>query len=354
MGDSTIEWTDKTWNPVTGCTKVSEGCRHCYAERVFPRTAHGQRVPVNSAAGVTDRDPDPVRDDQFRQRLFTDVRTHEENRLEQPLHWRKPARIFVNSMSDLFHEDVPFEFIDRVFAVMALCQQHTFQILTKRAGRMREYLTHKDVAIRWLMQVRSVTSGIAGVSTTLVDKEDGLTGGRLPHVWLGVSVENQKTADERIPLLLKTPAAVRFVSYEPALGWVDFMPWISQPCTKMATHACSNDFHRAADTRLDWIIVGGESGPGARPFNIQWARDVVEQCKAAGVSCFVKQLGSLPIVIERAWRHGNGLSGIMGHLLSATNGTLTPDGFVPLKYESKKGGDWNEWPEDLRVREFPQ
>src|SRR5512138_537500 len=131
MGETSIQWTDRTWNPVTGCTKVSAGCKYCYAERVFPRAYSRDRVPIIKNG----RDPDPANDAHFRSRQFTDVRCHE-GRLEQPLHWRKPQRVFVNSMSDLFHEDVPFEFIDQVFAVMKKASVHTFQILTKRPERM--------------------------------------------------------------------------------------------------------------------------------------------------------------------------------------------------------------------------
>jgi len=233
MSASKIEWTDETWNVCTGCTKVSDGCKHCYVERIWPRLAGN---PKHVCHG----------------RKFTDIQRHPE-RLDQPLHWKRKRMVFVNSMSDLFHEDVSFEFIDEVFAIMAMCQQHTFQILTKRPERMREYTTSERIInVKW----------------------------PLPNVWLGVSIEDQQTADERIPLLLQTPAAVRFVSAEPLLGLVDL-------CYSAFNGADSLQTMRG----IDWVIVGGESGPKARPMNPQWARDLRDQCKAAGVPFFFKQWG---------------------------------------------------------------
>ena len=181
---SAIEWTDATWNPVTGCTKVSQGCKNCYAERLFPRV-YGREIIgslLTDETGIS------------RRREFTDVRLHYA-RLDHPLHWKKPRRIFVNSMSDLFHEDIPRDFIDAVWSTMAEAKWHIFQILTKRPERMLAFMEDRKRK-GW--------------------KADWL------NIWLGVSVEDQATADERIPLLLQTAAAVRFVSYEPALGPVDF------------------------------------------------------------------------------------------------------------------------------------
>ena len=249
MANTSIEWTDKVWNPVTGCTKVSAGCKNCYAERMM-----GRNLP-----GMTQK--------------FTDVVCHPE-RLEAPLHWRKPSRIFVNSMSDLFHKDVPDEFIVSVFAIAAICHRHIFQILTKRPERMPRLIpkTLGDAA-DWL----------EGAVEKMLGEYAALANWPLPNVWLGVSVENQETADERIPLLLQTPAAVRFVSYEPALGPVDFSPWLHKrfPST----------MHKGQLERIDQIICGGESGPGARPMHPEWARSVRDQCKAAGVPFFFKQWG---------------------------------------------------------------
>lgn len=329
MGETKIEWTatvnpdgsvtpGASWNPVTGCSKVSAGCKNCYAELVFPRVYArqcncGHDIDFHQYLGEENGDENAVNCrlcgcDTFAARKFTDVLTHP-NRLQQPLHWKKPRRIFVNSMSDLFHEDVPFEFIDKVFAVMALSPQHTYQILTKRPERMREYCQME----RWAL-----------VAEARGETEKPFQW-PLPNVWLGVSCENQQTADERIPILLQTPAAVRFVSYEPALAAIDLSSF--RPCVHAIHHG-----ECAQHSRLHWVIIGGESGPKARPFNIQWSRAVIQQCKAAGVPVFMKQLGAQPFL-----QYSNDLD------VQA----------VPLKLEDRKGGNPEEWPDDLRVREFP-
>jgi protein gp37 len=225
------------------------------------------------------------------------------------LRWRQPRRIFVNSMSDLFHEDVPDEFIDQVFAVMALCPQHTFQVLTKRAQRMRGYMTASsrpaalDVALGWAV-------GVANRSRKCVVQPNapgGVEDWPLPNVWLGVSVENQQYADERIPLLLQTPAAVRFLSVEPMLGPVDLTQWTSG-CRSAEGHedcvACSQG--KRLDG-LDWVIVGGESGAGARPMHPDWARSIRDQCTAAGVPFFFKQWGE--------WQDGSKLPNWTGEIV---------------------------------------
>ncbi len=263
MGKSKIEWTDKTWNPVTGCTKVSQGCKNCYAERWAARIRPG--VP------------------------FTEVRLHPE-RLEQPLHWKKPCRIFVNSMSDLFHEDVSIDFLDQVFAVMTMCHHHTFQVLTKRPARMLEYLKEiqdddRDVH-RW--EGWAVEISNSPCAAGLVDDAEWPP----RNIWLGVSVEDQATADERISLLLQTPAAVRFVSYESALGPLS-IPGLLLPCGRsrdaiLGGHLC-NLCHSAQT--IDWLICGGESGSHARPMHPDWARSVRDQCRVAGVPFFFKQWG---------------------------------------------------------------
>ena len=241
MADKTkIEWTEATWNPVTGCTKVSQGCKHCYAEREWPRLT--KLVPAYAG------------------RAFSDVRCHPE-RLEQPLRWKKPRRIFVNSMSDLFHEDVPVDFIEQVFDMMKRCPQHTFQILTKRAGRMQFILWSE------------------------LDWEP------LPNVWLGVSVEDQATADERIPLLLDTPAAVRWISAEPLLNDLDIRWWLQEKMLRPGVMNGAAYINSHMDNRLDWVVVGGESGPKARPMHPDWARSLRDQCAAAGVPFLFKQWG---------------------------------------------------------------
>lgn len=238
-----IEWTDETWNPVTGCTKVSAGCKHCYAEGVAKRF--------------------------WGDRAFTDVRCHPD-RLGHPIRWRKPRRVFVNSMSDLFHEDVPDGFITLVFAAMAQAPWHTFQVLTKRPERALALLP--GLHLPMTRQFRN-----------FVDYEKPVGPWPLPHVWLGVSVEDQDTADERIPLLLQTPAAQHIVSLEPMLGAVDLSGYL--PGMTWFNH------DEPMDKPLDWVIVGGESGPKARPMHPEWARTVRDQCVDADVPFFFKQWG---------------------------------------------------------------
>lgn len=230
---SKIEWTDATWNPVTGCAKVSDGCRNCYADRMHNRFSS---VP------------------------FTKVVLHHD-RLDNPLHWRKPRAVFVCSMSDLFQPSVPLEFIAAVFTTMAQARQHTFIVLTKRPDRMF------TVIAGWQVCGLTLREGHGAV---------------LPNVVLGVSVENQKAADDRIPHLLKTPAARRVVSYEPALGPVVFRGL----------------------SGLSGIICGGESGPGARPMHPRWVKSARDQCAEADVAFFFKQWGEW----APAWRAGEALA----------------------------------------------
>lgn len=305
MSDKTgIEWTDATWNPVTGCSKVSQGCKHCYAERDWAR------LSANPGTKYFGRD-------------FTDVATHAEV-LPLPCRWTKPRRIFVNSMSDLFHEAVPFWFIAAVFGVMAGASWHTFQVLTKRPKRMLEFFAwldaHPDRAEFDSPRLQEKYPGsdwrpflCADLASRLLpDQGDGLRvaiAGQwpLPNVWLGVSVEDQATADERVPLLLQVPAAVRFISAEPMLGPVDLtmiphsVGYGSSPCdgcgTSVARDALDGSTHCESGcdgpilTSLDWVITGGESGPNARPMHPVWARDLRDQCAAAGVPFLHKQNG---------------------------------------------------------------
>ena len=277
--NSKIEWTDATWNPVTGCSIVSPGCTNCYAMRLA-----GTRLKhTPSRTGLTkDTKAGPVWNGQVRLN---------EGWLDQPLRWKRPRRIFVCAHGDLFAENVPDEWIDRVFAVMALSPQHTFQVLTKRAARMRDYLNGD-----WSIRIIGALPGhVAG----------WLSSGRniLPNVWLGVSAERQQEADERIPDLLATPAAVRFVSAEPLLGPVDFTRIIHRDPAKFSwlnysprLNALTGNYPLLEGTRdphperLDWIIVGGESGNAARPMHPAWARSIRDQCAAAGTAFFMKQI----------------------------------------------------------------
>lgn len=327
---SAIEWTDRTWNPVRGCSRVSEGCRNCYAERQAVRFPWGAPYAKSTTAGPR----------------WTGRVEMIPSKLDEPLRWLdaraklgRPLRVFVNSMSDLFHEALPDEAIDRVFAVMGTNgRHHVFQVLTKRPERMRAYFA--DPETPWRIQSEVVRVNVGYRPTIRPADEDGHRGldtGQwplpLPNVWLGVSVEDQRTADERIPLLLQTPAAKRFVSYEPAIGPADLSRWMwpvlegwpaPYRSVREAREAGAKTTRSrqalvsAASVFLDWVIVGGESGPGARPFDLAWARSVVRQCREAGVPCFYKQ---------------GGASNRCEH--------------------SAKGGHFDCFPPDLRVREFP-
>lgn len=240
-----IEWADEVWNPVTGCTKVSEGCKNCYAERMARRLAGRYGYP---------KAPNHF-----------DVRLHLD-RLKQPSQWKKPRMIFICSMGDLFHEAVPDRFVARVLTAMSNADQHTYQILTKRPDRMRELFSRK----------------------TWYDDYSGLYQTGRENWWFGVSVENQATADERISLLLQTPAAVRFVSLEPLLEAVNLSKWLS------LDQWLVNPLNQSGPgpVTLDWVIVGGESGLGARLINPQWARDIRDQCQTASIPFFFKSWGA--------------------------------------------------------------
>lgn len=293
MAETGIEWTNITWNCVVGCDKCSEGCVNCYALRMAARLEGNPAVKHYSGIvhTVGKRKPHPEWTGAVR--LVPEL-------LGKPLRWRKPRRVFVNSMSDLFHEALSNEAIAAVFGVMAACPRHTFQVLTKRADRMRdwfEWLAHEledDHA-----PPPTVACGI--YAANLGSNVDYLGAGSawpLPNVWLGVSAENQRRADERIPHLLATPAAVRFVSYEPALGPIDFTPWLAGAgARRVFREAGGLDLstipaHLQPPPMLHWIIMGSESGPGARPADIQWFRDVIRQRdRWAGpdVALFLKQ-----------------------------------------------------------------
>lgn len=300
-----IEWCEEVWNPVVGCSKVSAGCKHCYAERMAKRlVAMGQE----KYQGTVDA-----------KGHWTGKVNLVPEALEKPLRWKRPRVIFVNSMSDLFHDAVPDGFIDRVFAVMALASQHTFIVLTKRAERMERYIskithleTHLSSGGCWASEMSSYTvdAGWRKKLQITEDNEDGsdhvyeellkAVGRQFPNVVLGVSIENQAAADERIPLLLRTPAACRVVSAEPLLGPVD-LSVLPRPA----------EFHRSPygwdawlARELHGVIVGGESGKGARPMHPDWARGLRDQCVAAGVKFFFKQWGEWAPVKDEDVRYG--------------------------------------------------
>jgi protein gp37 len=321
MNATTIEWTDRTWNPVTGCTRVSPGCDRCYAENIARRFAGGPAFPNGF-----------------------NITLHPE-RLDAPRRWRRPARVFVNSMSDLFHADIPDDFVLAVFQTMADSPEHTFQVLTKRHARMRAFCDRLGFRDPTRAEAAAGHLSIAYLEDDPADVAPW-DAWPLPNVWLGVSVEDQARAELRIPALLRTNAAVRFVSAEPLIGPLDLEPWFKH----LQTPACNRcsvkgalDWHSGhlwgrctctchtstwpnpptpRPNRLDWVIVGGESGPGARPMDPAWARAIVELGQVAGFAVFVKQLGS-------AWARAHGMG------------------------RSPKGADPDYWPEHLAVRQMP-
>lgn len=310
-----ILWTDETWQPVVGCSKVSPGCDNCYAERMAFRVhnmawARGQTKLFNKY--------DPIITGKGK---WTGKTTCDESTLDKPLHWKKPRRIFVCSMGDLFHESVPFEFIDKVMAVIALCPQHTFQVLTKRPERMAEYFNSRKPDVNGgniLVEQKHLCKLNLGGKPVVFPYR---------NLWLGVTAENQEQADKRIPILLQIPAAVRFVSIEPMLGAVDLKealwgcPTVLQgkcdPDTADSCNACPDCTEKP---NLDWVIVGGESGPGARWCPLGNTRSVVGQCQDAGVPVLVKQI----------------------HIWDST------------KNKHRLVKDISQFPEDLRIREYPK
>ncbi len=298
-----IEWCDRSdWNPIRGCSRVDQGCVNCYAEAIAARFSGpglwGYGFAYKSRGGPR----------------WTGQVELVEDRLTRPLAWsKKPARVFVNSASDLFHEKVRFVWLDAILAVMSFCPHLDFLVLTKRPEIAREYLLRRGLWRRVEVQARGLYRRVTGA-----EMADDQTLAPLQNFWLGTSVSDQESADIRIPELLHCPAALRFVSYEPALGPVDFTDWLVPGLCDARSAVCQ------PRPPLDWIIIGGESGPGARPNYLKWTRDAIEQCHGAGVPVFVKQLG--------ANAHDGGR----------------------LKTQDRKGEDPSEWPADLRVREHPR
>ena len=331
---SRIEWTDVTWNPVIGCAKVSAGCKNCYAETMAARVALMQKAQGRESPYLHVVDVE--------RRRWNGRAVFLPERLAEPLHWRKPRRVFVNSMSDLFHEDITFEQIAAVFGVMAATPRHTFQVLTKRPARMLGFFRWMELAVDMWPEILGdqrrdlvMASGafMSGVSGRPSRDEWPWP---LPNVHIGVSVEDQAAADERIPLLLQCPAALRFLSVEPLLGPVTLLRWT---CGEHGRR------HIGAPPGIGWVIVGGESGPGARPCGVDWIRSVVEQCKGAGVPVFVKQLGARPTFP---------LHTIDDLPASHLRMTLRDGRWHLVDMRDRKGADPSEWPDDMRVQEFPE
>lgn len=339
QGTNGISWTDATWNPIRGCSRVSQGCVNCYAEGVARRfSGEDKNGKPLAYHGLTDHNG----------RWNGVVRVIEEH-MEDPLRWQRPRRIFVNSMSDLFHEALAFEDILRVFDVMKLAPQHTFQVLTKRADRMLEFF-------RWL----ELQPPPANWSTPL------------PNVHLGVSVENQKAADERVGLLLQSPAAVRFLSVEPLLGPVDLETirdgsWYDREGASLYDSLRGSAYYHDGEhglgggPRLDWVIVGGESGRNARPLNPGWVRMLRDQCASAGVRFHFKQWGEWrPPVEGEGFNTLDGMTGIppaflidwAGHLhctRTAAGADAVPVIRVGKTHAGREldGRTWDEFPTEV-------
>lgn len=351
---SPIEWTHFTANPlryrdpdgnvVHACIHKSTGCLHCYAETLAGRWGRaGKKFTAENMKGLT-----PFLDESELKRMLT-------------LKAASGRMCFIGDMTDIFGEWVPFELLDKLFAVFALRPDVIWQVLTKRAWWMREYCSRFS---------GSVSIDDAGILQSHAHpRNDNYRASfltwPLSNVWLGVSCENQQYADERILLLLQTPAAKRFISYEPALDKIEISNYLMPPTSLPGKHRQLSPGEWIVDVEgahlmwrgLDWCIAGGESGPGARPFNIQWARSIVQQCKAADVPVFVKQMGGNAQTrndqVADVWHYADGSD------MDTAEGPDHPQyqyqgGLVTLTLKDRKGGSMEEWPDDLRVREFPK
>jgi protein gp37 len=367
MGQTSIEWADHSINPikfklaiaeavkpvlVNMCTVCSDGCKFCYSasntRRFWPKAAGAFPGYTAQALKLGEFVIDPTK-------------------LQEVIRRRKPTRYFWCDMTDMFHPSVPFELVDQCFAAMALTPHHTHMILTKRPERMAEYFTdldrrrrecdcdeveHEEFLIQNLFDNNRAGDSddkdpIYHQSLKWLDTYNSRNlGWPLPNVWLGTSVEDQKRADERIPHLLKCPAAVRFLSCEPLLGPVDLcevrlpdamaVGEVWEPKINAIERYDEDRYYQAGDLAINWVICGGESGHGARPCNAEWIRSIVKQCKAADVACFVKQLGANSYVEPYDQKPG---------------GNMPPRFYLDLN--DPKGGDMSEFPRDLCIREMP-
>lgn len=352
---SPIEWTDYTSNPIYAvnkqngkrgwfCEKISPGCGHCYACGLNRgRFGNGlDFVPANA------KDVEFVLNEK---ELLAIIKL--DRKLAKA---GERAKLFPFDMTDLFLEHHPDEYLDKFFAVAALCQNIDFQVLTKRAERMHEYFATPDRKRTIAAHVMWISNGLAcdakshDARIRLDDFSHCFAGsGVFPNIWLGVSVENQQYADERIPYLLQTPAAIRFLSIEPMIGEVDLevvdhssYGWLDVIAGMRHLQKPTGGVDGYSYRGVDWAIIGGESGSHARRFNLDWCRSIIKQFKSADLPVFVKQLGKVPEGSREDWTHINQVP-LMNAALS-----------MPLNFNDKKGGDMAEWPEDLRVRQFPK
>jgi protein gp37 len=298
MGDRTrIEGSDASWNPTYGCSAVSRGCQHCYARRIAAHSAKPGQVYYGIAKYTPSGSP-----------RWTGKLVHAREKIWEPLKWQDGRVIAVDTMSDLFHERMPDAWRDEAYGVMALCPQHTFQIVTKRPLVMERYFAAPDVWQRIEAQARRIYADWRGKRYP----SDGHLEGPLPNVWHGVSVESQRHAARRIPVLLRVPSYRHYVAAEPLLGPLNLSRWLA--------------------AGIGWVLVSGEGGPEARPCDVAWIRALVEQARQAGTPIFVKQLGT------------------------ATNvrGATHETGRAPLDTRTARASDMEEWPDAVRVREMPE
>lgn len=338
MAATTIEWTDRSINPIRArhrgslghyCEKISPGCANCYASAFQPRFG---LPPFGGQLGNPSVKP------------FLD-----HDKLGEVVHARKPAKFFWCDMTDLFGRWVPEEWIDDCFATMALAGDHVHQVLTKRADNLCAYMRKRGRQSRVLRAMERLAKKWR-IGDFLFDFWP------LTNVWLGISAENQTNYDRRIDLLKQTPAAVRFVSAEPMLGPINFglnntyEQWANGGGPNECKHGIARGLPCAACTRIDWLILGGESGHNARPCDASWILDSVKQCEAAGVAAFVKQLGRR---VEVGGYHAQ-LRGPLWTWAMKRGGVVRADGVAEVALKDSKGGDPAEWPEGLRVREFPR
>jgi protein gp37 len=324
--NTTIEWATKSWNPVRGCSRVSPGCDECYAMK-FAHRFSGPGKPYEGLTTIRKGKVD-----------WSGVARFIPGEIDAPLRWKKPERVFVNSMSDLFHHSLSFEEIAAVFGVMAAAPRHQFLVLTKRPERAVEFfawLGSGGSPAPWIRANWSKIRGLFanGAGANVLNAAGVWAECPLPNVWFGISAENQDLFEERWEHARKVPAAVRFVSYEPALGPLRLPGTVSD--------------------ELHWGIVGGESGPGARAMDVAWVSFFVSACQRRGVAPFVKQLGSYPQATcpECGRSVGRHVRGGFVDSCGAQHDALIEQ---IKRVRNSKGGDPSEWPEDLRIRSFPR
>ena len=313
MNKTKISWTDFSWSPVTGCSPVGAGCDHCWANSLHSmrHKAHLNGKKMAAQYGVP----------------FSTIQLHP-SRLEDPFGLRESSKIATCLGGDLFHEEIQNEFIAAVFAIAAACPHLTFQMLTKRPGRMVEWFKWVGSRSQMLMhESAKLYMGYKNKKRPAINTSVW----PLPNVWMGVSVWDQKSADEFIPILLNTPAVIRWVSYEPALGPIDLD---SEAADGLHALGCCERNCSCGNRGIDWIVAGGESGKNARPCDVAWIRSIVDQCKDAEVPVFVKQMGNYTTRVDPT---------------DDVRGPVTKR----ILWQKRAGADPAEWPADLQVRQFP-